>query len=79
MLRTSSAKIITYTCSHLPPPIIVSVVVALGEDIVLARLEAGSMIEPWRFSVRRSDGIDPGPEVGITGDEMSWRDPRDGS
>ena len=51
-----------------------AIVVAVGKDVVLARLKAGSMIIPRRSSIRRAYCVDFGPEVSVGSDEVVGRD-----
>ena len=60
----------SYPSSHLLPPCVVAVIVAVGEDVVLAGLEAGTVIVPWRARVGRADGIDVGPQLRRRRDEV---------
>lgn len=53
--------------------------VALGKDIVLARLETGSVIVPGSSPIRRTDCVDPGPKIGVGRDEVIRCDSSNGT
>ena len=53
----------SYPSSHLFASCVVAVIVAVGEDVVLAGLEADAVIVPRRARVRRADGVDVGPQL----------------
>ena len=69
----------TYTGSHLLSSSIMTIIIALGEDVVFIWLEASTMIVPGSSLVRRPDCIYARPEIGIAGDQVIRRNSRDRS
>lgn len=60
----------TYPRSHFLPSGIMTVVIALREDVVFAGLKSCCMVIPGRSLVWRPDCSDLCPKIGVTGDEV---------
>jgi len=73
--RLATACVVAYPRCHLLPSCIMSIVITLGEDIVLSGLKAGSVIVPSGSPVRRANGINSRPEFWVRSNEMIWCNP----
>jgi hypothetical protein len=67
---------LTHSSSHLLPPSIMTLVITFSEHVIFPRFKSCGMVKPRRPSIRRSHSIDLGPELGVTGNQMVWRNSR---